>query len=193
MKATEQIRKEHRYILETLKTVATTMQSVSDTYHVEQQEIESILRYFKDFVMDQHVVKEEKGIFAKLAEAGLPTEAGALVLLHREHGELRQSLEQLDALADSAKLGESGAHVALASALLEFCDQLENHIDKEETVLLPVAEMVFSNEDQASALRLFNRVERRSFAYSGASNRGIPLKLETGQGATVMRRVGNGR
>lgn len=193
MNATEQIRKEHRYILGTLKTVATTMQGVSDAYHVKQQDIESILRYFKEFVTDQHMVKEEKGVFAKLAEAGLPTEAGALVLLHREHGELRRSLKKLDTLAESAKLEETGAHGALARAMLEFCNQLENHIDKEETVLLPIAEMVFSNDDQASALRLFKRVERRSFAYSGASNGGIPLELETGHGASVMRRIGNGR
>ncbi len=178
MKATEQIRKEHGYILETLKTVATTMQSTSDTSHVDEQEIESILRYFKDFVMDQHVVKEEKGIFAKLAEAGFPTKAGALVVLQREHGQLRRSLEQLDTLLESAKLGESGAHVALARAMLEFCDQLENHIDKEETVLLPVAEMVFSNDDQASALRLFKRVERRTLVYAGALNGDLPLKRD---------------
>jgi hemerythrin-like domain-containing protein len=37
---------------------------------------------------------------------------------------------------------------------------LDSHIDKEETVLLPVAKMTFTEVDQASALRSSRNIER---------------------------------
>ena len=84
----------------------------------------------------RHIFLEEQLLFPPLREAGMM--APVLVML-REHGEIWQTLEQLD-----TALAENARGSAVPPLLTELAAQLERHNTKEEPILYPQADLVLS-------------------------------------------------
>jgi len=99
------------------------------------------LRFLREFADADHHHKEEAILFPWLEAHGLPHEFGPLALLRAEHElgrELRLALSfVLDALCEDPREDESRQRFhALAQ---RYTLMLRAHVEKEETVLLPLA------------------------------------------------------
>jgi hemerythrin-like domain-containing protein len=96
----------------------TTMDDVAD-----------FIRFFRIFVTGYHHQREEQTLFPALVErAEVPADRGPLAVIEAEHQVAAELVDQLGAAAD----GEKAAEIARCLA-----HHLWEHVDKEESVLLP--------------------------------------------------------
>lgn len=94
----------------------------------------------------RHIYLEEEFLFPPLREAGL---VAPLFVMVREHGQLWQTMQKLD-----AELAADTAGDAVAAACSELTAQLDAHNSKEEPIIYPQADTVL-REDVTAHLHDF--------------------------------------
>jgi len=113
----------------------------------------AIVRYVRQFPLEQHHPKEEEQLFARLRvrTPSCDAELAELERQHRRDGEFVAALErQVEALAAA----EGGARIQAALELEEgvtgYAAFLWDHLGREEGVILPAAERFLLAEDWAA-------------------------------------------
>ena len=94
----------------------------------------------------RHIYLEEEFLFPPLREAGL---VAPLFVMVREHGQLWQTMQKLDAELAADATGDSAR-----TACEELTAQLDAHNSKEEPIIYPQADAVL-REDTSAHLRDF--------------------------------------
>ena len=108
-----------------------------------------LLGFLKTFADRCHHGKEEKVLFPKLMQAGIPMNGGPLGVMLYEHDQGRQLLREMEvALAD-----RQPADFELYAN--RYAQLLEDHLAKEDNILFGKAEDVLTSEDEA-LLERFN-------------------------------------
>ncbi len=95
-----------------------------------------------------------------MGEKGFPLQGGPVAVMLHEH-ELGRA--HVAAVADNiaaAAAGVASARTVVAERLAAYASLLRQHISKEDNILYPMADRVFSEEDQAALAADFERVER---------------------------------
>ncbi len=110
---------------------------------------EELLEWFHVFADRNHHAKEERCLFPALGEAGVPAQGGPVGVMLEEHTEGRALLQAL--AAGPVKRREELAR--------QYGRLLRDHIDKENGVLLPLAEAVLDPQSQLLVARGFEKVE----------------------------------
>ena len=98
-------------------------------------ELTGILDFLKIFVDKCHHGKEEDILFPALEAAGMPREGGPIGIMLHEHVLGRGLIRDMDA----ALAGSADPRSFVAPAL-DYIELLTQHIAKENSVLLPIAE-----------------------------------------------------
>jgi hemerythrin-like domain-containing protein len=154
MKTTNQLSHDHQVILrglEVLKAVSTAWKS--DPL-MKDKDCRSILEFFKTFADRCHHGKEEKVLFPKLSELGIPVEDGPLGVMVREHDEGRLLLRSMEqALAE-----KHPSDFALYAD--HYVRLLQEHIAKEDNVLFAKADEVLSIDDDEELFHRFGDIEK---------------------------------
>jgi hemerythrin-like domain-containing protein len=151
--AFEQMRSDHRRVLERVAGLETTL--LREGHHRIGAEDESALRDVLGLFREQfstHVAAEDEVLFPALVEA-LPETRISVAPLEAEHAELRDMLARLEAtLAEPARPDRDEQ---LAVQLRDYIDLLRIHIRKEEALVIRVAEQVLRpREVQALSARM---------------------------------------
>src|SRR5690348_11063401 len=94
----------------------------------------------------RHIYLEEEFLFPPLREAGL---VAPLFVMVREHGQLWQTMQELDAALAADATGDSALAVCR-----ELTAQLDAHNSKEEPIIYPQADAVL-REDASTHLHDF--------------------------------------
>ena len=115
---------------------------------------EQLLDWLRTFADLNHHAKEETYLFPALTRAGVPAAGGPVSVMLEEHSEGR-ALIQVMAHADVGRRGEAARH---------YVHLLRDHIDKENGVLLPLAEAVLDSQAQLLLARAFEEIEAGSGA-----------------------------
>jgi len=154
MTPTEILRHEHQVILTVLNRVDQLTASEAAPDPAELAEIVDFIRTFADRC---HHGKEEKHLFALMAQRGFSFELGPLAVMMAEH-EMGRSFVR--ALAE--QLGKADGAMdtaAVKKSLAAYSELLRGHIYKEDTILYPMADTTFTPEDQQALGEAFERVE----------------------------------
>jgi hemerythrin-like domain-containing protein len=96
------------------------------------------LRFFRRWAGDYHHAREEDVLFEALVrELGLPRERGPLAVIARDHAQMADLLNELE-----AQLGhdDAAARVRVDALATAYSHQLWHHIDAENSVLFPESE-----------------------------------------------------
>jgi hemerythrin-like domain-containing protein len=97
-----------------------------------REDVDDFLRFFRVFVSGFHHQREEETLFATLVErAEIPGDRGPLVALEADHRESARLLGELESSRDNP---EQAVLVAR-----KLAHHLWEHVDKEESVILPEA------------------------------------------------------
>lgn len=130
MKIVEEIRREHRLIEELAGSLFFWGDRGAD--HPEAHgDLRDLVRFLRVYLHGNHHHREEL-LFRALVEHGeVPGDHGPLVVLADEHAAVQHALDELEAM--DAR-GDS------ESAVKRLAAEIWQHLDKEETVLLPEAE-----------------------------------------------------
>jgi hemerythrin-like domain-containing protein len=159
MNPTETLKHEHDIVLLILDAAEREARSIRETGTAHVEQIEEMVDFFRNFVDRCHHGKEERHLFPKMHDRGMPAGAGPIAVMLHEHEQGRAAVRAVaDALA-RVKAGEAQAASALAEGLLAYAGLLRNHISKENNVLFPMADQMLSLADQQLLAGAFEKVE----------------------------------
>jgi hemerythrin-like domain-containing protein len=89
-----------------------------------------------------HHAKEEDILFKALVENGMPAENSPVAAMLMAHDQGRGYVLKLEEAAGKAKAGELGQAPVIAGNARGYIELLRDHVDKEDTILYPLAERV---------------------------------------------------
>lgn len=102
---------------------------------VSSTDAQAFLGFLREFADKCHHGKEEGLLFPALVAAGLPEQGGPVGQMLLEHGQGRDLVAAMSRSSESAIEPE-----AFADAAKAYSAHLRSHINKENTVLFPMAE-----------------------------------------------------
>lgn len=130
MRLIDEIREEHRLIDEVAGSLFFWGDRGAD-HEYAHDDLEDLIRFLRVYVHGYHHQREEM-LFRALVEHGeIPGDHGPLMILTEEHGAVPAVLDALTA---------NGACAESETAAKGLAAEIWQHLDKEETVLLPEAE-----------------------------------------------------
>jgi hemerythrin-like domain-containing protein len=167
MKAAEDLEQEHR-IIEVILPAVERVGGEADRGRLSARgQAEEILRFLGTFVDGCHHGKEERHLFKKLEERGVPRNEGLVFELLKEHGEGRRYVRGLRAALEGAANGETAAAKAFGEHARGYGALLRRHIEKEDTRLWPLVEETLSAEDDRELMGGYAEVERDTIGEGG--------------------------
>jgi hemerythrin-like domain-containing protein len=160
MNAIQELRMEHDAVKLTLKVLDKICQEIelsgklSDAQHVDH-----LLEFFTVFVDKCHHGKEEELLFPALEQIGVGRDKGPIGVMLREHQLGRECVQKMKTAFSQFKTGVAPAAVDFNRSARDYISLLNQHIDKENDVLFPMAEKQLSEAKLAELLKGFETIE----------------------------------
>lgn len=121
--------------------------------------LNKLLYYLTGYVEACHNKKEEDHLFPLAEKRGIPRDGGPLAVMLMEHEQSR-TLGALFREQAEAYLATPGSDAAeLKATYLQYIDLLKNHYWKENDILYPAAQRVFSDADAQAVVAGIEAVE----------------------------------
>lgn len=160
MKPTEQLKEEHQAIKLMLRISEKVCEKLESGEEVNPEHLEQIVGFIKVFADKCHHGKEEDLLFTAMEEAGIPRKGGPIGVMLTEHDMGRGYVRGMSEAVAKYKAGDRKASSAIVVNARNYIALLTQHIDKEDNILYPMADMHLSGERQKELLEEFERVER---------------------------------
>lgn len=154
-KASQDLSQEHDAILVTLNILEKICTSMKSKKKTDFSDIQQIIDFIRVFADKCHHGKEEKYFFPALEEAGVvkdKNQIGEIILEHELGRELIRKMQK------SVSCNFIDTHKFISSSNT-YISTLRQHIEKENTVLFPLADSGLSPEKQQELLRNFQAFE----------------------------------
>ena len=147
--ATAGLRDEHEVILQALAVLERVADRLASGRPVNDSTLTDLVQFLQTFADRCHHGKEEDQLFPAMRAKGA---GGPLALFLEEHEEGRRYLRTLASSAPSAER---------AAAARRYVGMLQDHIERENEVLFPMADELFTAEEHGALARAYADVELR--------------------------------
>jgi hemerythrin-like domain-containing protein len=162
MNAIQELRMEHDAVKLTLKVLDRICQEIELSGKLgDAQHVDHLLEFFTVFVDKCHHGKEEELLFPALEQIGVNRDKGPIGVMLREHQLGRECVQKMKASFSQFMMGASSAAVDFTRSARDYISLLNQHIDKENNVLFPIAEKQLSEAKLAELLKEFERIEEQ--------------------------------
>jgi hemerythrin-like domain-containing protein len=151
---------EHRVVEEALSILKGVGRKFERDEDVDPEVIEKVLDFLRTFADRCHHGKEEDLLFAALEMKGVSRTVSPLSTLIREHEIARRYIQNIDRSLRDYKKGDGTARKDILQNLNVYVELLEQHIQKEDELLYPMAEEKLSDERKTELLEAYERVEK---------------------------------
>jgi hemerythrin-like domain-containing protein len=159
MTPTEILKHEHQVVLRVLEAAEREIASINKYGTIHVTLIREMADFFRGFVDRCHHTKEEKYLFARMHQQGMPLTSGPLGVMLHDHEQGRARIRAIcEALPEEGE-PDGGAAAKIADNLSAYVSLLRAHIDREDNVLYPMADRLLSHADQAALTTAFEKVE----------------------------------
>ncbi len=159
MRPTEILSAEHRVIERVLDCLDRIAARATEREVLDVRSTQNVLRVLRTFADACHHGKEEKLLFPRMEARGMPRHVGPLAVMLEEHELGRRAVRALTEAVEAVMGGNKAGIALFAHHAREFTDLLRDHIAKEDEILFPMAESMFTAEDRAQLLKAFESVE----------------------------------
>jgi len=160
MTPAEELKHEHQVILMVLAAGRRKAEEAAQTKRADKVFFEKTIDFIRNFADRCHHAKEEKQLFAKMVERGFSLENGPLAVMLHDHEQGRAWVRAAADALPAAAAGDAQAVERFTRSLLSYITLLEAHIAKEDNILYPMADRVFTAADQSDLAAAFARVEK---------------------------------
>ncbi|MGE5109533.1 MAG: hemerythrin domain-containing protein [Acidobacteriaceae bacterium] len=148
MSGTEHLQKDQRTIERVTRACRVFAEMLQNGTSVPAGVLQSVVKFLRVFCHDYYG-EQEDWLFAMLQTKGFPFEGFPIESLRHEHDRLALLTNQLGNSVDVYSLNhEDMAKTRLISTLRALAELYSDHVWKENYVLLPIAEELFSAADQ---------------------------------------------
>jgi len=154
----EQLKEEHQAISLMLKIMGAVCKKLEDGEDVSKDDLNDMVKFIKEFADKSHHLKEEDLLFPAMEEVGIPREGGPIGVMLTEHTMGRDFVKGLSNGIEEYANGNANAVNQIIENARNYASLLSNHINKEDNILYPMAEMHISKEKQDELLKEFERV-----------------------------------
>ncbi len=158
MRPTEELKDEHRVIERMLRVLSRACDRLDQDDDVDPKVFTEAVDFFQTFADRCHHTKEEKLLFEKMMERGVSGEVGPIAVMMREHQDGRAHVRKLSGLTKDGF--DPSKRKAVVRTSRAYVDLLSKHIQKEDSVLYPMADQVLDNNDQEELQKGFEDVEK---------------------------------
>jgi hemerythrin-like domain-containing protein len=155
----EILKHEHKIVLAVLEGAEREAQNIQATGKVDTDKVAKIVDFLRTFVDKCHHSKEERKLFPKLQERGMPGDTGPIAVMLHEHTLGRKEVAAISDALDKFTRGDTAAATPLAEHLLGYVKLMREHIDKENDVLFAFADNILTPADQEGLLKAFEAIE----------------------------------
>ncbi len=159
-KATDILMAEHRGIERMLSIVDQAANRVERGELVPPRLFVDAATFFANFADRCHHAKEEKLLFTRMAERGIPVGGGPIGVMLAEHEQGRTRVRIMRAEGEQYAQGILQDPQKLVTAVHEYVRLLGQHIMREDRILYHIADQVLTPEDQRELVEGCERVER---------------------------------
>jgi hemerythrin-like domain-containing protein len=160
MLPTDILRHEHQLILMVLGAAEREAGTIAGGGVADADRLAAFVDFIRNFADHCHHVKEEDLLFVRMGEKGFPLQGGPVAVMLHEHELGRAHVKAVADNIAAAAAGVAAARTVVVEHLAAYAALLRQHISKEDNILYPMADQVFSEEDQAALAADFERVER---------------------------------
>ncbi|MEJ2245387.1 MAG: hemerythrin domain-containing protein [Acidobacteriota bacterium] len=159
MKAIDELRKEHEGILLMLHILEAVSQKIQQGDRIDPDNLDKMVEFLSVFADKCHHGKEEDFLFPALEASGIPRKGGPIGVMLEEHKMGRSLIAKLKESASLYRSGDEKSPGNFASAASEYIELLRQHINKENNILFPMADNVFSAKSDKELFNSFERLE----------------------------------
>ncbi len=138
-KAIDDLKHEHNAILFALEILEGMNRELATRKSIDVTDVSDFLGFLKEFADKCHHGKEEGFLFPALIKAGLPEQQAPVAVLLAEHVKGREWIRALEAATFPLLRSDE-----FRTASKGYMDLLQSHIEKENTVLFPIAEKLLT-------------------------------------------------
>lgn len=153
--ASNDLMHEHEAILFSLKILDQISYLIESGNDVSSADIIKLIDFLKLFADKCHHGKEEDLFFPALEEAGIQRHNGPIGMMLSEHQTGREFIRSMQMSVSDNKI-DKGEFVKSARG---YTALLRTHIEKENTILFPIAEMKLSAQKHKDLLAEFEKFE----------------------------------
>lgn len=159
MKPTEDLIHEHKAIKVMLDIMSKIAENIKKNKGFDIEDVGKIVDFLRIFADKCHHGKEESALFPALVAAGMSEETGPISVMLHEHAVGRGYIKEIGDEISDCKTTNICPDQLIADVLLKYVTLLQNHIQKEETVLFPMAEKVLNAQRQNEIFKQFEKIE----------------------------------
>ena len=160
MTYTEQLKDEHKGIKLMLRIMDRICDRLLTGEQINPEHLEKIVDFLKVFADTCHHAKEEELLFPAMVRAGIPKEGGPIGVMLAEHSQGRAHVKALGEAVADFKAGNSAASKIIVEHARAYIALLSQHIDKEDTILYPMADKYIPKPVQVKLLEEFDTIEK---------------------------------
>ncbi|GAB4172087.1 MAG: hemerythrin domain-containing protein [Calditrichia bacterium] len=165
-KPSEILSEEHQVILKMLDIVERACKQLEYEKKIEIADIRNMIDFIRTFADHCHHKKEEELLFKMMLERGLPSEGGPIQVMLSEHDLGRNYVKQAEeAINTLEKAYSDDAAQQFIQNAMGYVMLLREHIYKEDNILYPMGDRLFSDDDQTNLLKAFNKVEHEDIGH----------------------------
>ncbi|MHB1397097.1 MAG: hemerythrin domain-containing protein [Trichloromonadaceae bacterium] len=115
--------------------------------------------FIRNFADRFHHAKEEDVLFAALVANGMPAQNSPVAAMLMAHDQGRAFVRAMEEAAQKALDGEAGQVPVIAENARGYAALLRDHIDKEDSILYPLAERVLPEEPRPAMVAAYAKAE----------------------------------
>ncbi len=159
MTPTGQLKEEHQGIklmLDIREEVCRRMDAGKDA---DLADLDRILEFLKVFVDKCHHAKEEDCLFPEMERTGVPRQGGPIGVMLAEHESGRERIRGMSEAVEQLRRGDRSGAARFTENARGYIGLLRAHIDKEDGVLYPIADMRLSPKQQQELGDRFEKIE----------------------------------
>lgn len=159
-KASEILVHEHEIILRMLDVVESICDRLRKGEDAEPSDLKNIVEFIRQFADRCHHMKEEDILFQKMLEKGFPREGGPIQVMLSEHNMGREYTAKLEDGILAYEKGVPEARNQIIDKAMGYAFLLREHIHKENNILYPMGDRIFTEDDQKKLFEEFEKVEK---------------------------------
>ena len=150
---------EHRLILRMIGLVERNTALMEVGRFRDWQFFLDAVDFIRNYADRFHHAKEEDVLFAALVANGMPAQNSPVAAMLMAHDQGRAFVRGMEEAAQQALEGESGQIPVIVENARGYAALLRDHIDKENTILYPLAERVLPEEPRSAMVAAYAKAE----------------------------------